>query len=347
MAAVIAFDKFKRRQLPALPPAVWKNRTWKYVGRKFIVARPRDIYMPEVVAYIQEAPGSFNIRDMIRDLGIDSRRARKATSKCLERLVKAGRLARVGERRGYYRPVNDQLTRIVLTDDGADYPAWDIKLPLGLNRWTLCPAGVVWVIAGTPNAGKTALLLSTAYLNMRKHKINYFSCEEKRQDFRTRIKPFGQPPEAWNNVYFYERYSDYADVIEPDEINIIDYLDRTRDFFLVAEDLNDIHAKLKRGIAIVAMQMKPGWLGGHGLGVGGARGLSKPRLYLTVEGHVEHRTLTIAKCKERANPAIESDWMAIDYWYDYRSGEYKVVKDWYRSEIPEVESKKKRKEKAA
>jgi hypothetical protein len=41
-----------------------------------------------------------------------------------------------------------------------------------------------------------------------------------------------------------QRSANFADVIQPDQINIIDYLEITDNFFLVAEELSEISANI-------------------------------------------------------------------------------------------------------
>jgi len=54
-----------------------------------------------------------------------------------------------------------------------------------------------------------------------------------------------------------ERSSNFADVIRPNCINIIDYMELSGDFYMVAEYLRQLHDKLDGGIAIVALQKDP------------------------------------------------------------------------------------------
>jgi len=70
-----------------------------------------------------------------------------------------------------------------------------------------------------------------------------------------------------------------ADVIRPDDINIIDFLELHEDFWKVGGLISDIHKKLNRGCAFIAIQKNPG--AEHGLG--GARSIEKARLYLALE----------------------------------------------------------------
>jgi hypothetical protein len=119
-------------------------------------------------------------------------------------------------------------------------------------------------------------------------------------EMRGRLKNFGQPLEFWKNDNFkvYDRCSNFADVIRPDEINIIDFLEIHDEFWKVGSLLKELYEKLNKGICIIALQKKRG----ADTGKGGDVTREKPRLYLTMESGV----ITIEKAKnwkqEGVNP---------------------------------------------
>ena len=79
-------------------------------------------------------------------------------------------------------------------------------------------------------------------------------------------------------------------------LNIIDFLEVHKDFFMVGGYLKAIHDRLKSGVAIVALQKNKGL----DTGLGGARGLEKPRLYLSMEPKDHGHQLKIVKAKNWA-----------------------------------------------
>ena len=94
-----------------------------------------------------------------------------------------------------------------------------------------------------------------------------------------------------------ERSTNFADVIYADDINIIDYIEITSgEFYMIAEELRAIFDKLKKGIAVIALQKKKG----AELGRGAEFSLEKPRLYLSMDSG----TLKIIKAK---NWAVEGE----------------------------------------
>jgi hypothetical protein len=91
--------------------------------------------------------------------------------------------------------------------------------------------------------------------------------------------PFDLPLKDWT-FKARERTDNFSDVVVSGEgrINIIDYLELHTDFYKVSKHLAEIYKKLKGAIAIVALQKNPG----IDVGLGGSRGLEKPRLYLAM-----------------------------------------------------------------
>ena len=110
--------------------------------------------------------------------------------------------------------------------------------------------------------------------------------------------------EDWNFTVE-ERSVNFADVIRPDCINVIDYLELAGDFYAIADHMRQIHDRLDSGIAIVALQKKRG----AELGRGGDFGLEKPRLYLSMD----HGEATIQKCKNWVNHEENPNGMKLGF----------------------------------
>ena len=165
--------------------------------------------------------------------------------------------------------------------------------------------GNLIVIAGESNAGKTGFLLNLVKLNMNKHDIHYFSSEMGSEEFKIRLSEFEDIDLKDWKFHPKERSGNFNDVIRPNDINIIDFLEMHDDFFRVGGHLKKITDKLDRGIAIVAIQKNHG--ADHGLG--GARSIERARLYLTMEPG----KLTIKKAKIYRHRDINPNGMEADF----------------------------------
>ena len=72
---------------------------------------------------------------------------------------------------------------------------------------------------------------------------------------------------------------EFGDVVQPDAINIFDYIDRDDNLWLIGEDIRNIYRPLNKGIALFALQ-KPA---GRDLGYGGTPTLKLARFYMSLD----------------------------------------------------------------
>jgi hypothetical protein len=164
-------------------------------------------------------------------------------------------------------------------------------LPFGLHKLVEIMPGNIILVAGSPNAGKTAFLLNIIRYNMSKFKIHYFNSEMGSGELKKRLSKFDDILLKNWKFTAYERGGQFQDVIKSGEgkINIIDFLEIYENFYEISKPLAEIHKKLKDAIAIVALQKNPGC----DTGLGGYRTLEKPRLALSIDSGV----LKIVKAK--------------------------------------------------
>jgi len=204
-----------------------------------------------------------------------SREEKKKALAILSRMVDEGFIQRVGN--GIYRRVDTECEEIDFLN--ADDTILSIAWPFGIERLVQTMPKNIIVIAGEPNSGKTAFLLNLARLNMNHHPVYYFSSEMGSLEMKKRLGKFNMPLSEWKKIHAKERASNFADVIKPDAINIIDFLEVYDEFYKIGGMIREIYDKLKGGIAVIAIQKNRG----TDYGLGGMRGLEKARLYMTME----------------------------------------------------------------
>ncbi len=90
---------------------------------------------------------------------------------------------------------------------------------------------------------------------MDNHEVHYFSSEMGALELKDRFSKFDRPLNSWK-VKFKERASNFADVIKPDAINIIDFLEVHDEFYKIGGLIKDIYDKLTTGIAVIAIRKK-------------------------------------------------------------------------------------------
>lgn len=258
-----------------------------------------------------------SLRDCYGDLGLKTPNEKGMCRMAFKRLVEKGILEQVPNQVGIYRSVNGALNPLDFLH--ADTEPFHVKFPLGVHEYVTLYKKSLVVLAGEPNAGKTAFCLNTARKNM-DYTPNYFSSEMGEAELQVRLKKFPFPLESWLGVKFFAKSSDFPKVIDPNGLNIIDYLEVAKDFYEIGGLLTDIFDALDKGVAIVAIQ-KPM---GRDVGVGGARTLDKARLYMAIEPGI----LKIVKGKIWRNENINPNGMWIR-WLLGGGANFKIV--------PEVE----------
>ena len=259
----------------------------------------------EVRNWVQEHTGWWKTDDCYRDLEVAGKNPKQAVRKELGRMVESGDVERDKRRSGFYR----KLERVVEVIDFMSKEDDPLKLwlPFDLHELVLLHPGNIAILAGEPNAGKTAWMLNFIKNNMHNFGIDYYSSEMGKSELRMRLEKFeGITPSDWRFRAF-ERSSNFADIIDQNRISVIDYLEVLDEFYRVGEYISAIHEKLigGKGIALIALQKKIG----ADMGRGAEFGLEKPRLYMAMgtkkdkDKNLIH-TLKVIKAKNWAQEGV-------------------------------------------
>lgn len=244
--------------------------------------------------------GHINITEASQFAQVVTKEQKHALRMAFIRLEKEGLIKRVGKRSGQYEIIDK--SEELIDYKNIDMRPYDIRMPLQIEKWAEVNKGNIIVIAGESNSGKTAFLLNVAQMNSIDRPVNYMSSEmHDGVELRKRLDKFRIPLDAWNMVKFQFRVDGFPDKIDPDGLNIIDYLDEgsDQDATRMPSRLRDIANALKSGVAFVAIQKHPG----KDFGYGGAGTMNRARVYITI---TRENILTIVKAKiwadENVNP---------------------------------------------
>jgi hypothetical protein len=272
--------------------------------------------------------GSFSVNDVLENITNITKSVsdRDKVRVILYRFVDDGIIEKVPGKNGVFRKVENQCDSI--NPFSASVDPIKIWMPFKIHDIVNILPGNIIVIAGEPDAGKTAFLMALAKENARKHQVHYFSSEMGPAELHTRIKKDPETPrEIWNKIDFRERSSGFQDVIKPGEghINIIDFLEISTNFYEISGRLKEIHDNLKGAVAFVALQKNAG----TETGLGGYRGMEKPRLYLTMS---RKNIACIVKAK---NWATERNPNGLTLNYKIVDGCHLLPQCDWRREIPQ------------
>ena len=246
----------------------------------------------EVRDWVLATSGYFLTTSCHTELHLATKEQKRAANAALSRMVKENIIERYGDKRGSYRLVENKIEEIKWRDTLTN--AINFKWPFGIEKMVKLHPGSLVVIAGEQNAGKTAFLVNLIKLNMNQgQEIYYASSEFGGEELKERLFGFEDMQiDDWN-FHFYNRSDNFQDVVQPNTINLFDYLEISDNFYQIGGKLKLIHDKLKKGIVVVALQKDAKASQGRG----GSFSLEKPRLYLNLITNFPGQILQIRKAK--------------------------------------------------
>lgn len=194
---------------------------------------------------------------------------------------------------GWWRKVDKNADEICWWETDGDIGE-NLLLPLDLNKYCYIPKPSVIVVAGAYNRGKTAFCINVVNLNLEKweNKINFFVSEGAEMMGRkfAALNSFIPKPPPFK---MFRRTENFSDVVEPDSLNVIDYLRVDMEqSYAIGNELFRIFNKLKTGIAVVAMQKPPGE---RKLAFGGAATAFEPSLYISMDKVISFEKIKVPK----------------------------------------------------
>ena len=256
-----------------------------------------------VQEWIGTTSGYWTTTKLYHELHITTKDEKKAAYQAVLRELSKGIIERHPKESGTFRRIERELIRL-------DWrTASETPLPfewgLGLDDYFVCYQKNIIVVASHPDGGKTAYLLRWVMANQVKVKklygrqVLYLVNDMGEQEFRKRISLHkDMPQEKWHLDEVYERDSHFEDVILPDGVTIIDFIQEDEPY-KVGTTLKRIHQKLKTGICIVALQ-KPF---DRDLGYGKEYSMHYPRLYMIFDTKRDEKGVygmaKVLKCKNR------------------------------------------------
>ena len=299
---------------------VWGDyETFKELGIAKTPHRPLANEIKRFISCLEEP--DIYLNEVYEELKIITPGDRAAAQVAFHRLsTNDGLLQKIG--RGHFRIKSPDCPEIDIYS--ATGMALDFKYPLGIHEYFITLPKNIIIVAGEANAGKTAWLLNCAYKNMNEFDVHYFSSEMGATELKNRLIKFKAPFDVWRKVHWKERSMNFADVIQSDSVNIIDYLEVHDEFYKIGGLIKDIHDKLNKGIALIALQKNEG----RDSGLGGMRSLEKARLYLAME---KNGRMKIVKAKNWRNDTVNPNGLCVRFLLG-GGCHFKLESDWTKEE---------------
>lgn len=231
--------------------------------------------------------GTFTLRELRQEYGVEGEENKAYLRVVMGRLAEQGIITPLGKD-GTYRRIDNEAKSMdwQSADPKKTLP---LKFPFGIEEFCKIYRKSIIVLTGGKNEYKTAFCYNFVELNMNTFGVDLYNSETGVEQMKERFEPLNIPSPAPFRVF--ERYDNFADVIDPDRVSVIDYLDLNSEVYLVGEEIDRIFRKLNEGVALIAIQKPPPTvtfvkgvkrLVQRDLGYGGAYSAKRAVLYISL-----------------------------------------------------------------
>lgn len=316
------------------------TRSWGEDDEKWIEAKIESAmkrtgnrerrWTEEVRGFIAVTSGDFSVTSCYNELQAVTKEDKAAVRQAIVRFAGPGQLIeKIGNRDGIYRKIESDINYITFDEDEPNDQPYPIILPLDLHEIVEISEGNIVLCAGEFNAGKTTFLMNVLQMNKNKMPIRYLSSEMGKSEFKKRFRGFGLPIDFWRQdemTDYVKRSYDFHNVLKPDAINIIDYLEfRDADYTKGAQILTDIHDRLGKGVAIVAIQKKEN----QRLPRSGDLVLEKPRLAISFSKTDKENSIGVCEILKAKIPRLGNcDGKKVRFEITQLGSHFKVLNSW-------------------
>ena len=226
----------------------------------------------EIKEWISLQDSYFLLTDIYNSLHILTREEKNNVNIIIHRLYKEEKvIEKHGDRRGCYRPVINEYE--VLDIMNAPENEFKINFPLGIHQHCrIYPKNVI-VISGVANMGKSAMAFEICRHNrhlFKNKKVRFQTTEAGDTEIKRRLlmypqENFRHPLKWWvDNVEFIPKADNWSDIVDPDGFNIVDYISDYAEAYKIPLYIQQIHNKLREGIAVLVIQKDPNKPHGQG-----------------------------------------------------------------------------------
>lgn len=246
----------------------------------------------------------FTLDSICKDIGASEPEARRQVAKKLSYEILTKKRVEKNEFKhpSIYRFLNREK-KVINWVDASEKDSVPFNWPKGRDgtsfpfdgQLTVRPTDII-VLAGTSNAGKSALCKNLVVENMDdwNGRLTYMVNEYQPARFKRsmNLMDWNTPHNSDGTLKFelIQRDCDWEYAIEPDKLNVIDWISMGGDFYKIGTVIKGIQERLHDGVAVVVIQKGEG----NSLGTGGQFSEHFASYYLSVD----FERITFKKAKE-------------------------------------------------
>ena len=284
-----------------------------------------------IQVFVEENQGSFSSQDIDREFGLSTRKEKQNRSAALIYIERKNYIIRDRRVAGRWSILTSNAEWIDLEETTTDY--FDIDLPLGLSRMVNIPPKSLIVVAGTSNAGKTAILFQILKNNIKKdYKRLYMMSEMGPSEYKQRVRNTADDLKEWGEkINAASQSAGFAGTIvqnNRDGLSVVDFLeDIEGEFYKISSDIRSIYDSLNNGVAVIALQKHSQAT----VGRGGEGTTEKARLYITIDTLVNQPDSVISAVKvikAKDYPGENPNGKEIHIEISQHGSEIKTVSGW-------------------
>jgi len=251
---------------------------------------------------------NFSLDDMCRWVEAYSSQGRKWVAMRLCRLVEQQALEKEGTYKGALYKFVDRTRKIIPWTEASENSELPISWPrahgtdgsrFGFDRHIAVRPGDLIVVSGVSNMGKSVFCRNflAENLGIWSGQIQMMVSEYSPGRFKSTVKRMSWVDFCYDNgeprFELIERHANWKHAIEPNWINIIDWIGLDDAFYKIGSIMEDIQSELRDGIALVVLQKNEN----KTLGMGGAFSEHRASVYFNIDKDL----LTVRKVKEYKN----------------------------------------------
>nr|WP_321467306.1 bifunctional DNA primase/polymerase [uncultured Desulfobulbus sp.] len=293
-------------------------------------AQIRDGLSKEVSMFVEADPASFTNNDVYSELCVKTRKEKKIIADALTYLHKSGKINKIEGKRGHWEVVQPEPEPMDILSVGDDRV--NLLLPLDIHEHAVIRPGTIISVNGAQNSCKTSFLLTICRNFLSDHRyppkalplssesvlkvvapteVKYLNSEMGAVELKQRIVAMGGDPAQWvQHIKFIECNHSYDKQVVSDGITLVDFLEVHDEFYMAGKFIADIHRKLNKGIAVIALQKRQGF----SFAKGGEMTLEKPRLAVNLDNNAPHGFICkVVKLKEPVDHRCSIQGMERDF----------------------------------